>query len=229
MAKVKVARSLVRYKVEGKDDRKHSLMAFYGQTVDIPDAEAERLLASEEVVSVEETLDRPGQMMPLPSTASDAEVRAWVSVANESDLVALKAERPDIADRIDDAVAYVRANDGTSGTKPNPGEVTPEAPAPEAPAPGAVTPEAPAPGAVITDEDIIGGGAEAKAYDPENDGFDKVVSGNVDSVSEYLKEYPADAQEVLDAEARRATAEQKEPRTGVLEAARIAAEHATGA
>lgn len=228
MAKVKVARALVRYKVAGKgaDDRKYTVTAFYGQVVDIPKAEAERLLAAGEVIDPETALDRPGKMMALPSTASDAEVRAWVAVANESDLVTLKEQRPDIADRIDDAVAYVKANDGTSGTKPNPGEVPPT---PDA----AITtdPDVPPtqdPAAVVTEDDLIGG-AEAQTYDPENDGFDKVVSGNVGAVEDYLKEYPADVNEVLAAEHRRAVAEQKDPRAGVVEAARIAAEHATGA
>jgi hypothetical protein len=84
-------------------------------------------------------------------------------------------------------------------------------------------------------EPTVPGGVVQPTIQPEDEATvaarnaeaDRVVSGNVDEVNDYLGDQPEMGQAILDAEARRATAEGKAPRKGVLEAAATAIEMTT--
>jgi hypothetical protein len=96
---VKAKHAIVQWS-EPIDGRVNIEYGFRGQLLEIPDAEAERLLRLDAVVSVEEELPRNGSMTPLDPTADDDRILAWVYEATDSEIRTQIAATPEIKARV---------------------------------------------------------------------------------------------------------------------------------
>jgi hypothetical protein len=200
MAKIKIRHGLAFYNtvVDGKEVEQ---TAFRNQIVDVSDKEATRLKRLGAAVDEGTELTLPGRIMPLPNTASDEELLAWVSVANAEDVAAEMKKNPGLKDRLDNAVnvfedRMAAQRDLLSGLK----------------------------------GDIEDAHSAAQLPDEDEEEFDEddpreVVKGNVDKVSAWLSEHPDQFDAVLQAEQERRQKENKEPRDGVVRAVQAAAAH----
>jgi hypothetical protein len=220
--KIKVRHGAVTWQREGDDGREITETAFRSQVVDIPAGEAERLKALGAVVDPGEELPMGGRLSPVPSTASDAELVAWASVANREEILAEIKRQPALGDRILAAFEVVQQqlrdqNELLGGLRPEIEQAIEEGEAVS--------------GGEGDGEGDSGGDGEADLIGspPATDvNLDEVVAGNVDSVSKFLSENPAQAAGVLEAENRRASqpgANPPHPRQGVLAAVEAAAAH----
>lgn len=236
--KRKIQHALVQYTIKGKDggtDR-HEL-AFRNQIVDIPDDQVERLDALGATVDPDVDLQRPGKMMELPDSATDAEITSWVVGATNAEVEALVRERPVMAERILSAHATIaerfsEQNIHLGGLQ----EIAEEAEA---------TAKAQADAAILdglSEEDLdvldelsglsedeviaLHELAQAQAQsDLIGDTFDadKIVAGNAKSVADYISENPSRAAAILEAEGRRAADAKDDVRVTIVRAAEAAA------
>lgn len=237
MPKRKIRHATVQYFTQ-KDENgrpRNYETAFRGQIVDIPADQVERLDSLGATVPTDQDLERPGRMLALPDTATDAEITSWVMGATEDEVKALVASRPVMAARIESAAAAVKqrfseqnlhlgglksiADDAEERQRAEaeaaaaaaaatgaPPVVTPlTPPAPDASSQG--TPPAP----------------DATTPDLSAEQADEVVKANAKTVSEYISQNPRFAGAVLEAEGRLAVSEKRDPRTSVVRAAEAAA------
>lgn len=226
--KVKIRHGLAFY--IGEDG--HQYTAFRGQRVDVPSSEAERLKTLGAAVAADDELPMLGRITPIPNTASDEELIAWVSVANNAEIAEAIAEQPALGDRllaardivkkrmeeqdeilsgVDDVIkkAKALAKKRKAGTKRG------------APTSGADGHNATV---AIPDED----GDDDEEEDDDEDELDDtnpttVVRGNVGDVAKFLSENPDQYNEVLEAEKALALDKQREVRPGVVKAVEAAA------
>jgi hypothetical protein len=236
--KIKIRHGLTRYLEPRTDGRGDTFLrtAFRGMIVEVPDDEAERLLAGPDpaAVRVDDELKKEGRISPVPTGAGAEELKAWVSVANQEDIETAVKDHPDMADRIRDArrlyeTDLAAQNQLQGGVHPETGSaMTPSDLRPDGEGQG--LPDdgienlggQESIGERVEDDDLIGGSYFS------DDELDTVVQGSVEKVSEFLAEQPSLAQRVLDAETRRASAAGAKPfRAGVQEAVRVAASHAS--
>jgi hypothetical protein len=245
MTQVKIRHGLARW-MEPRDDGRGAYFlrtGFRGMTVEVPEKEAERLLAGPDpaAVRVDEELKKEGRISPVPTGAGAEELKAWVSVANKEDIEAAVKDHPDMADRILDArrlyeTDLAAQNQLQGGAHPETGSaVTPSDLRPDGEGQGlpddgienlggqeSIVLAEPS-GTKVEEEDLIG--TPPHFTDEE---LDTIVQGSVEKVSEFLAEQPSLAQRVLDAETRRASVAGAKPfRSGVQEAVRVAASHAS--
>lgn len=251
MPSVLVRHGAVRYRVPRKG-KVATLTAFRGMTVDMPQEEIDRLEPLGAVVKPGSELERDGKMMPLPNTASDEELIAWVSVATKAEIAAQIAETPLLGDRISTAALKVKEalaaqNELLGGLQETVDEgmqLAAEREQAEAKAaaqgaqPGA-EPEADANAGNVSPE--AGGDPSAVKGAGDNGGdaggpnldaiaLAKVVSQSIPKVSEYLSEHPEQASAVLEAEKVRAAQPDAKPdtvREGIIKAVTAAAQHAS--
>jgi len=217
---IKVQHGAARYRVKRKGGGTVLRTAFRGMTVEVPEDEGQRLIDQGAAILPDQELPRGGRMMPLPSTASDEELKAWVSVATSSEIDEACERQPKIADRIRNArKSYeddMEAQNELQGGVPRQPEKVDNGQLNQGESQVSVQ------GTVVTQP--VGDG-QGNGGEPSDEDLDKVVEGTVGDVSEFLSDNPELSQRVLDAEARRANAKNEEPRKGVLEAVQVAAAH----
>lgn len=216
MAKRKVRHATIQYFI--KDDQGGFTSfetAFRNQIVDVPADQVERLDKLGATVPVDQDLERPGRMLTLPDTATDAEILSWVMGASNSEVEGLVSERPVMAGRIEAAAAAVKNRFQEQNLHLGGLKTIAEAAATEAQA--ATEAEADANAAASREpsagEDLIGADLEA----------DSLVKGNAKAVTDYIADNPSNAPAVLEAEGRLATTENRPLRTSVVRAAEAAA------
>lgn len=228
LTEVKVRHGLVFYLNEDG----HQLTAFRAQTVKMSSSEAERLRALGAVVDANEELPRVGRITPIPNTASDEELIAWVSVATKGEIVTAIAENPALGDRIlaaRDIVArrleaqneLLSGIDGTVKKGQALGKKRANAEKRGAPTTGAEGKNTRALiGQADDDEDEDGDDEEDDDDEEELDEDDPraVVRGDLGDISAFLSEHPDKAQDVLQAEKDLALDQQREVRPAVLTA-----------
>jgi hypothetical protein len=254
MPKAKVRHGLVSYTVHDDiADRDYEDRAFRGMTIYIKDQkEYDRLLTLGAIVRPDEELALPGRLAALPETASDEEILNWAISATPAEIEEAARERPMLAARLTAAGEFAKEraaawNEHLGGLVEaaekgaQAGRDAAEREAADAPAPG-VQPLVPEPGAGLTatttaDPATIEGQQSAGGPAPAGDAgdgtstedpnarFDAVVAGNRDSVIKYISENPGEASAILEAENRRAAAENEQPRVSVLKAVEVAAGH----
>lgn len=229
MGKYLVRHAVVQY--TGKNDAAQDTteVAFRSMVVDLPDGpELDRLVEFGAVVPEGEPLTRPGSMLVLPETATDAEILSWVIGATNEETADLVRQRPAMADRILAAEEGVKARFAEQakhlgGLKSIAEEATPVA-VPEVstdnsggvtPAPQASTTPTPA---VNSPGDVANPAASGSSPLSDEDA-DKVVKGSAKDVTEYVSENPRNAQAILAAENRRS----EETRVSVVKAVQAAA------
>lgn len=228
MAKRKIRHALVQYVTSDGNFE----TAFRGMTVDIPADQVERLDSLGATVDPDDELERPGRMLTLPDTATDAEITSWVMGATNDEVKALVSQRPIMAARIEAAKAAVeerfqeqnlhlgelrqvaeQAEEDLIGTG---GEAAPAA------TDGA--PEDTGDGTVDTANSLTGPVANPAAEEalPAAEA-DQLVKGNAQTVAAFIAENPRTAAVVLEAEGRLAEKEKRDPRVSVVRAAEAAA------
>lgn len=225
MAKVKIKHGLAFY-FDESGENPVQLTAFRTQVIDVSAKEAKRLKSLGAAVDVDEELPLLGRITPLPNTASDEELLAWVSVASRSEIAQAVEDRPELGDRILAARDTIQERmeaqqellSGISSDIKKAQERAQERAQVEE-----------------EEEDLIGEGEEEGEGEGEgeelHDNPDEIVKGNVEAVSKYLSENPDQAQVILDAETRRADAlrasgdKRAKVREGVVQAAQAAAAH----
>jgi hypothetical protein len=247
MPVVQIRHGAVRYKVpKAGTPRGYSIkVGFRSMKVDMPQSEVDRLEPLGAVVGVNDELPKGGKLSPLPNTASDEELIAWVSVATAEEIASQIADTPDLADRIMTARATVterlkQQNEilgGVDDAVAQGLELAAQRADAEAKAqaeaavqlPPAVTEPTPAGADVVPPES---GGDPSPVTKSDGDdvdhagNLDEVVAQSVPKVSEYLSEHPEQAAAVLDAEKVRAAQEGAKPpnvREGVIKAVEAAA------
>jgi hypothetical protein len=230
--KVKVRHGLAFY----LDKDGHQRTVFRNQKVSMPRSEAERLRAHGAVVDVDEDLPMVGRLTPIPNTASDEELIAWVSVATKGEIVTAISENPALGDRIlaarDVVKKRLEAQDellsGIDSTvKQGTALAKKRASAEKRGAPTSGAAGKNARNLVSTDADDDGDDDE-EDDDEDDDDLDEddpraVVRGNVNEVSDFLVQHPDQAQAVLEAEKALALDKQRDVRPGVIEAVKQAA------
>lgn len=237
----KVRHGLVEYHTAGKRD-----IAFRNMKIHLEPAEAERLVAHGAVVEVDAELDKAGQMMALPDTATDEQIIGWVGSALPSEVRSMIIERPMLGERLRAAFAdnerkLKEQNDLLSGVM---GEVeaAEEAAAAAAsarvqrPSPGSADPNAvpvpPVPDAQQINPNQTAADGQPALSASDSLPADEVILGNVSQISSYLSEHPTESPMILDAENRRVESARsggkadEQPRAGVLRAVEAAAAHA---
>lgn len=193
MPKRKVRHALVQYTVTDGDVTRFET-AFRNQIVDIPQNQVDRLDELGATVSPDDDLERPGRMITLPDTATDAEITSWVMGASNEEVEALVRERPVMASRIESAQAAVRErfeeqNLHLGGLR----EIAEEA---EADLIGDANPD----GTVSTEET-----GKTPAPSPTVDEAlsaeeaDRIVAGKANEVADYIAENPRSAGAILEA------------------------------
>lgn len=218
------------------------MKAFRGMTVDIADeADVNRLVKYNAIVKPDVELEKPGEMLALPQSATDEQILSWVASATPTEVKALVEERPILADRIRAAAEDVQerlkkqhellsgvvkaADDGArvaadqEAERKAAKEAEAERKAKEAEENGG---QPPVPGAVP-----LANSDDSQATED----VDEVIKGNVGEISKYLAAHPEQAQAVLDAEnrrvdAQRAAGKDEQPRAGLVRAVQAAAGHA---
>ena len=238
MAKVKIRHGLAYYlvPVAGREDLAQRT-AFRGQVITVSDEEAARLRASGAAVDHDEELPLLGKITPIPNTASDEELFAWVSVATKAEIARAIEERPQLGDRLLAAKAAYdkrieQQNKFLSGIEETVAEGKKAAKAAAKRKQGNAKSSAPTSGAngpnstgtAPNEEDLD----ELEELDEEEEELDEddpreVVKGDVNSISKFLTEHPEQIQAVLDAEANLAQSQNREVRKGVIDAASVAA------
>lgn len=228
--KRKIQHALVQYLSE---DGLHEL-AFRNQIVDIPDDQVERLDALGATVAPDIDLERPGKMMNLPDSATDAEITSWVIGATNAEVEELVRERPVMAERILSARATVterfnEQNIHLGGLQEIAAQVEADAKAAllagVSEADLAVLEQL----AGLSDDEIIALAELAEAKDQADligdapFDADKLVAGSAKSVTDFISENPRHAAAILDAEGRRAIAAKEDPRVTIIRAAEAAA------
>lgn len=233
MAERKIRHSLVRYRVT-VDGQERPELAFRNQIVDIPYGQVERLDRLGATVPVEEDLPRPGRMLALPETATEAEILSWVMGATKDEVADLVKQRPVMAERIESAAEAVakrfeeqnahlgglrKIADEAKADEPSTPETGTSEPSNPAPAEG-TNPEGdggnpPADG--DGDEDLIGP-AEFTAEQA-----DALVAEGAKPAQEFISNNPRHAGAVLEAEGRLAEKEKREARVSIVRAAQAAA------
>lgn len=212
MAKRKIRHALVQYTTNDGGFE----TAFRGMTVDIPADQVERLDSLGATVEPDAELDRPGRMLTLPDTATDAEITSWVMGATNAEVAALVQQRPIMAARIESAKAAVEERFQEQNL--HLGELRQVAEKAEEDLIGA--------GPLLVDTTNPSEGAvpnpAAEEALPELDA-DRLVKGNAQTVATFIAENPRAAGVVLEAEGRLALKEKREPRTSVVKAAEAAA------
>lgn len=219
MARVKVRHALASW-FEDNDNK----LAFRGEVVDIPEGpRLDQLRAENAVVDEDAELDRPGEMVPITSAPSDEELFNWLAAATSDEITQLVADRPDLAGRILEAYegvqrAYETQREMLSGkvdeliaagaTAPEPDSAMLADVEPPAQVDPTIPPSADTQTSVVADD------------------MDQIVQGTVTEVAEYLSRNPAMAQAVREAEERRVSGSNEEPRQGVMRAVDIAQKHA---
>lgn len=230
--KRKIQHALVQYTVDGRQE-----LAFRNQIVDIPDDQVERLDALGATVAADVDLQRPGKMMTLPDSATDAEIMSWVVGATNAEVEDLVRERPVMAERILAAHATVaerfsEQNIHLGGLKQiaEEAEATAKAQADAALLAGLSEADLAVVRQLVglTDDEVLGLAELAEAQtqaDLIGDTFDadKIVAGSAKSVTDYIAENPHRAAAILDAEGRRAIASKEDARVTIIRAAEAAA------
>ena len=211
---------------------------FRGQKVKMPASEAERLRAHGAVVDADAELPRVGRITPIPNTASDEELIAWVSVATKSEIVEAIAQNPALGDRIlaarDTVKKRLEAQDellsGIDSTvKQGSALAKKRAQADKSTAP---TSGAGGKNATRVTQDADDDEEDEDDDDDDDDDLDEddprsVVKGNVGEVSAFLNDNPDKAQAILEAEQDLAQDEDREVRPGVVAAAQAAISNKT--
>lgn len=216
MAKRKIRHALVQYRVSGAGQRPVFETAFRNQVVDIPNDQVERLDAAGATVAPDADLERPGNMLALPETASDAEILNWVIGASNDEVEKLVRERPIMASRIESAHASVKErfeeqNLHLGGLK----QIADEAEADligTAPSQEGDTPPVPAQGSTDNPGDLTAEQAD-----------EIVNSKKAQEVANFISENPQSAGAILEAEGRRAEATKEPVRVTITKAAEAAA------
>jgi hypothetical protein len=228
--KVKIRHGLAFY----LDEDGHQHTVFRGQRVSMPASEAKRLKTLGAAVDADDELPMLGRITPIPNTASDEELIAWVSVANKSEIAEAIAEQPALGDRLlaardivkkrleqqDELLSGVESviNQGKALAKKRKAATKRGAPTSGADGTNAM--------AVIPDpEDEVDDDEDEDDDDDELDDTspESVVRGNVSDVSKFLSEHPDQYSEVLEAEKALALDKQRDVRPGVLKAVEAAA------
>lgn len=209
---------------------------FRGMTVDMPEEEFDRLEALGAVMPADEELTRGGTLMPLPNTASDEELIAWVSVATRDEIAAQIADTPHLADRLltaRDAVKQKLAeqNEILGGVQDAVDEglelAAKREQAQTQPSPEGAAPEAGGEGDDTKSDGDAGDGGDA-TNEITDEAIGEVIHGTVAVVSKFLSEHPEQFQRILAAERERAQESGAKPdhvREGVVTAAQAAAAH----
>jgi hypothetical protein len=208
MAKVKVRHALVTWTTE-RNGQTVTETAFRNMVVDIPASQADKLREAGAVVEVDEELALPGTPVALPVAASNEEILNWAAHATPTEIQVQVQNRPQLAERL--RAAYEEVQKRLQDQNEILGGIVEQA--------EAVAEEA---GNSDDSNQVPTTAAQQAAAEPNDEEMDRVVQGNVDEVSKYLSENPHHADAILQAEQRRATADQKNPRQGVIEAARAA-------
>lgn len=248
MAEVLIRHGAARYRVpHGKGYVIRT--AFRGMKVDVPQSEADRLIREGAAVPPDEELAKNGRMLPLPNTASDQELIAWVSVASKAEIEAEIEAHPHLADRLLTAADAVKKrleeqneilgglqDTVDAGLDAAAKREQAEATASAGSADDGAVPVPPAPGAVppATDGSVSpesGGTPAAPSVSGTEVTHDlgEVVKGSIKKVSQFLSENPDKASAVLEAEKVRAAQPDADPdhvREGLIKAVRTAAAHA---
>lgn len=202
MAKRKIRHAVLTYMHE-KDGRQVAETVFRGMIADIPADQVERFDNLGATVAVDEELDRAGTMLTLPEAPTDQELINWVVGATKSEVETLVRTRPSMAPRIANIEETVKRRYDEQaqllGSVAAVGQAAIEEPG-------------------LWEED---------EEDDEDIDLDLVVRGNVSEVSKFLSENPHLASDVMEAENRRAAAEDEDPRLGVVRAVEAAAGHAS--
>jgi hypothetical protein len=226
--KVKIRHGLAYY----IDEDGHQYTAFRGQKVDVPFEEAERLKALGAAIPHDEELPMLGRITPLPNTASDEELIAWVSVATKAEVAQAIAEHPALGDRLLNArdIVLKRLEDQNEILSGVDGVVR-QGKALAKKHKAAVKRGAPTSGAdgknakaVIPEDDDD----EEDDEDDEEDDLDEddpasVVKGSTSDISAWLSNHPDQAVAVLEAEKALALDRQREVRPSVIFAVEAAA------
>lgn len=225
MARRKIRHALVQYSVTEDDGVTRFETVFRNQIVDIPEDQVERLDELGATVDPDAPLERPGVMNVLPETASDSEIFSWVIGATDTEVEALISERPVMAGRILSAQASVRERfeeqnrhlGGRLQEVAEQHEADEQAKAAELEA------------LLGGDDDGAGDSSSDNGETPGEDvtslsdeDADKIVDGKVEDVADYIAKNPSQAQVILDAEGRRATAKNVDVRVTVIKAAEAA-------
>jgi hypothetical protein len=238
MAKYLVRHVTVQYGSKNSLGQDTYESAFRGMTIELPDdPSTERLVQLGAVIPEDGTLERPGRMLALPETATDAEIINWVVGATPQETEELVRARPAMADRLVAAQEAVAARfseqeqhlggfkaiaEEAQAIAPPSYTVTTDNGAGLTPAPQPSTNEFPA----VNSPGNVGGSPAASgrplladdgSLKPED--ADKIVAGGAREVAQYISENPRHAQAVLDAESRRG----EDPRVSVVRAAQAAA------
>ena len=232
----KVKHALITFTVSKEDGTTSFETAFRNQVVDIPDDQVERLDALGCTVAPDVDLSRPGAMVALPDSASNAEITNWVIGATNTEVEALVRERPAMAGRI--TAAHDSVAERFSEQNIHLGGLREIAEAAEVAAQeqadkdllGLLSDEDLAVLIELTEDEVQGlaASAAAEAADllgtaPEPVGFDELVKKTAKEVADFISENPGDAGEILDAEVRRAASSKEDPRVTIVRAAEAAA------
>lgn len=227
---VKVAHALFRYTTRTGA----TALARRGDVVTVPAVEHDRGSALDAFVKVDEPLAQPvgSTMVPLSEASTDEELASWTYAATGAEVAQAIADHPELAERLLDAVQRT----ATSGSPTPP--VIPFIPQPAGPQPAGQHPIEAAHAAATAGQELKPGDLGFGALDglPENlsrpaspSGVSErrsagdVVTGTVGEVQAYLQAFPDEAALIVDAEATLADTQNRPPRKGILEQARVAA------
>ncbi len=236
MAQYLVRHAVLQYRSKNALGQDTFETAFRGMFVELTDeGEIDRFKKYGAIVDLEENLTRPGQMLSLPDTATDSEILSWVTGATVEETEMLVRERPVMADRIlaaqesvkqrfeeqaqhlgglkaiaketqeSESAALNVTTDNSAGLAPAPQPSATDRPAVNDP--GEVPNVASGPGQILANDGSL-----------SDEEADKIVSGPVKSVTEYISENPRHAQAILSAENRRSD----ETRVSVVRAVQAA-------
>lgn len=232
MAKVKIRHGLAFYLDETVKDRPVQRTAFRTQVIDVSSNEAARLKSIGAAVAEDEELPRQGVLTPIPNTASDEELIAWVSVATKDEIAQAVAERPLLKDRLLSAADIIKKRleaqqDLLNGLKPaiSKGErlAAKRKEGQSAPTTGLTGRNQVTQSQDEEDLDDLEDEDEDEEEELDEDDPREVVKGNVDHVSKHLSEHPDQAGAVMEAENDLAEAQKRAPREGVIKAVQAAA------
>lgn len=221
---VKVRHALVNFQVKGTDalgnDRMYDEIGLRGQVIDIPDAQARKLMAVGAVIAPDAELDRVGVIMQLPESPTEEEIINWTAAATAAEIANTVAARPELAPRI--AGARIRLEENYRRQQ----ELL-----------GGAADRSDALQGAMADADAPPGDPDAADGDPDGDGDDPdatiaerlgwdpddvVKGGNANEVAAFIADNPEHAQLILDAEVRHTAGK---PRNAVVRAAEVAAGH----
>lgn len=236
MPKYTVRHAVLQYPSKNAAGQDTFETAFRNMNVDLPDdASTQRLLDLGAIVPEGEELTRPGNMLALPETATEAEILNWVAGATTAEVSDLVAARPAMAGRLLSAQESIQArfeaqaellgeakekdvveSPSLDVSTDNSGGVTPAPQPSTTPTPAVNSPgDVPNPAVAGQGGLVDGGLSDIDA--------DDVVNKGARAAADYVSEHPEHAQAILAAENRR----DEEPRPTVVKAVQAAAQFNT--